>query len=385
MYAQLGAQPGYQKLLKTCPILATWDDHDYGGDDAGADYPKKKESQQALLDFFGVPKDSPRRKQEGIYHAAVFGPPGKRVQVILLDMRYFRSPLKKDLKRPRNLGQYVPVTDPNATLLGTFQWKWLEQQLKVPAEVRLIGSSVQVVAEDHGFEKWMNIPHERERLYQLIRDTRAAGVIFLSGDRHLAELSVMDGGVGYPLYDLTSSGLNMANKRFRKLEPNRHRVAIMDVGNNFGLVKIDWTRADPLINLEIHDDEGDVMIRHKVALSRLQPKRTRPVKKGEIDLAAEARKHLDKEWTVELTVRATGRSRTSSLVFLNSEKDFKSEQNLTIVLDLKALDRELKAARITDPAKHFAGKKIRVRGTVSEFRGNPQIEVKKLDQILLVE
>src|SRR5436190_18218787 len=29
-YARLAALPGYQKLLRTCPVLATWDDHDYG-------------------------------------------------------------------------------------------------------------------------------------------------------------------------------------------------------------------------------------------------------------------------------------------------------------------------------------------------------------------
>lgn len=94
-YDLLGKQPGYQKLQKTCPILATWDDHDYGANDAGAEYPKKKESQQVFLDFFGVGKDDPRRTREGVYHAQIFGPQGKRVQIILLDARYFRSPLKK--------------------------------------------------------------------------------------------------------------------------------------------------------------------------------------------------------------------------------------------------------------------------------------------------
>ena len=83
-------------------------------------------------------------------------------------------------------------------MLGEDQWAWLEEQLRTPAEVRLIASSIQVVAEDHGWEKWMNFPHERERLYRLIRETRAEGVVFLSGDRHLAELSMMDGGGGLP-------------------------------------------------------------------------------------------------------------------------------------------------------------------------------------------
>ena len=81
-------------------------------------------------------------------------------------------------------------------MLGEDQWRWLAEQLRVPAEVRLLVSSIQVVAEDHGWEKWMNFPHERERLFKLIRETGAEGVIILSGDRHLAELSMMDGGVG---------------------------------------------------------------------------------------------------------------------------------------------------------------------------------------------
>src|SRR5258707_14083938 len=36
-YKALAAKPGYQKLLETCPVLATWDDHDYGGEDVGAE------------------------------------------------------------------------------------------------------------------------------------------------------------------------------------------------------------------------------------------------------------------------------------------------------------------------------------------------------------
>ncbi len=380
-YAQLGTQPGYKRLRAACPILATWDDHDYGMDDAGANYPKKKEAQQIFLDFFGVPKDSPRRKQEGVYSAAVYGPPGKRVQVILLDTRYHRSPLKKDTRRPRNQGPYVPNDDPDATFLGAAQWKWLEAQLKVPAEVRLLCSSIQVVAEDHGFEKWMNLPRQRQRLYDLLRSTKAAGVIVLSGDRHLAELSVMEARLGYPLYDLTSSGLNMATQRWRPLEVNRHRVATLNAGNNFGLVRVDWEREDPLIRLEIHDEDGEVAIRHKVPLSRLRPRASDEI----AGLAEQAMKHVGKEWRVELTVRATGKARNGSLVFLNSERDFRSPKNLTVVLDLKALGKELEAAKIADPARHYAGKKVEVRGTVSLFSKRPQIMVTRLAQVKVVD
>lgn len=266
-YARLAEKPGFKKLQAACPILATWDDHDFGKNDAGGDYPKREESQKIFLDFWGEPPDSPRRKRQGVYDAKLFGPEGKRVHIILLDTRYHRSPLKRS-----ELGAgYVPNPDPAATILGEAQWKWLEEQLRVPAELRIIASSIQVVAEDHPFEKWMNFPRERERLFKLIRDTRAAGVLFISGDRHLAELSMMDGGVGYPLYDLTSSSLNSSSRTWRKYEVNRHRVATMNWGDNFGMIEIDWSRKDPLIRLQIRDAEGEVTIQQKIYLSTLQP------------------------------------------------------------------------------------------------------------------
>ncbi len=276
-YAKLAAMPGFQAVRKSCPILATWDDHDLGADDAGSDYPKKAESQQVFLDFFGEPADSPRRHRPGVYDTQVFGPEGKRVQVILLDTRYFRtSPLKRKAKRLVSQGPYEGNTDPTTTILGEDQWHWLAEQLRVPAEVRILVSSIQVVPEDHGWEKWMNFPHERERLFTLIRDNGAEGVILLSGDRHLAELSMMDAGVGYPLYDLTSSGLNMASRSWRSFEVNRHRVATMNWGDNFGVIAIDWDRPDPRISLQIRDVEGDIRIQQKINLSTIRRKPARP-------------------------------------------------------------------------------------------------------------
>ena len=99
-YARLKADAGFSKLMKTCPVLATWDDHDYGANDAGADYVKRAESQRIFVDFWGDPADSPRHKRPGVYDARVFGPKGQRLQVILLDTRFFRGPLKKGAQRP---------------------------------------------------------------------------------------------------------------------------------------------------------------------------------------------------------------------------------------------------------------------------------------------
>lgn len=286
-YGLLADQPGYRKLKSVCPVWATWDDHDYGVNDGGAEYVMKKESQKIFLDFFEAAADDPRRKREGVYSARVLGPVGKRVQIILLDSRYFRSPLKTGFKpgEPGDgfRGKYAPNDDPTATVLGDEQWQWLEQQLRVPAELRIIGSSVQVIADEHGSEMWGNFPRERERLFQLIRKTKADGVLFLSGDRHLAEIAKLPAdhrlGVGYPLFDITSSSLNAPSGNFTKAgtrfgnEVNSYRVGLTYFETNFGNVLIDWDQDDPIIRAQVRDEEGGVVLQQRMPLSTLKAKR----------------------------------------------------------------------------------------------------------------
>lgn len=270
---KLGAQPGYQKLKAACPVLATWDDHDYGADDAGNDYPMREESQQIFLDFFGEPADSGRRNTPGIYDAKVFGPEGQRVQIILLDTRYFRSPLTRgevDAEPGEGRsGRYVPDLNPSATMLGDQQWAWLEEQLLVPAELRIVASSIQVVQDDVTWEKWGNFPLERERLFRLVAKTGANGVIFISGDRHTAEIHCLDEGTPYPIYDITSSSLNRPSQVFRN-EIGRHRVGLLYPHENFGLIRVDWGQPDPTVRMQICDIEGKVVMQQRVPLSRLR-------------------------------------------------------------------------------------------------------------------
>ena len=282
-YTLLANQPGFQKLKQSCPVVGTWDDHDFGADDAGADYPMKRESQQVFLDFFEVSKNDPRRQREGVYSSSLFGPVGKRVQLILLDTRYFRSPLIRGYK-PGEPGEgvrgiYVPNTDPKSTILGETQWRWLEVQLKVPVELRIIGSSIQLIANEHGSEIWDNFPHERTRFLKLLRDTKANGVVVLSGDRHLAEISCIQSkaetGIGYPLFDITSSSLNAPSGNFTKAgirfanQVNSHRIGLQYFDTNFGSILIDWEQPDPVIRLQVRDEKGDVVLQQRASLSQL--------------------------------------------------------------------------------------------------------------------
>jgi alkaline phosphatase D len=251
-YRQLADSADFRRMSAACPIMATWDDHAFGQNDAGADFPMKEESRRQFLDFWNVPADSPRRSHPGVYDARSFGPPERRLQVILLDLRYFRSPLRWGRLAGRLRGPYLPDDRPRATLLGEEQWRWLEARLREPARLRLIVSSIQVLAEYHGWEAWANFPREQARLLELLKAARAEGVVFLSGDRHFAEISRRQEAGLYPLYDITSSGLNRGFPRDAP-NPNRFRMDGYYLKENFGLLEIDWAEPDPRVRFRILD------------------------------------------------------------------------------------------------------------------------------------
>ena len=196
------------------------------------------------------------------------------MQVILLDTRYFRGPLKTG---PRRVGgRYYPDPNPAIPMLGDAQWRWLGEQLRKPAELRVIASSIQFIAEAAGQETWSNLPAERQRMIDLITKTEASGVLFISGDRHWSDLSVQrDGGVAYPLHDLTSSSLNTEHRRGTPTE-NRYR-AIEETYHkqNFGLIEIDWDAPDPAITLRIRDQGNVDKITKELTLSDLEPRAKR--------------------------------------------------------------------------------------------------------------
>ena len=270
-YAKLAAQTGFQSLRASTPILAVWDDHDYGVNDGGSENPIKQEAKEIFASFFDVSVDDPMRSREGTYRADIYGPAGRRVQIIQLDTRWLRSPLKEtdELNAPGKQ-RFVPDNDPGKTLLGKTQWEWLAEELRKPADLRFIVSSIQVLAEGHGWERWGNFPHEQRRLFDLIRDTAANGVIFLSGDRHRAAAYRQIKDTPYPFYELTSSSLNAGvASRQPEIDPQRLGGKLYP-GENFGEIEIDWARG--VVRLDILTLPGAERVRGvTVSLEELRP------------------------------------------------------------------------------------------------------------------
>lgn len=266
-YATQAAVPGFARLRRAVPHLAVWDDHDYGLNDGGAEFAHKRESKAAFLRFWQAAENDARHAREGIYHAETFGPPGQRLQVILLDTRWFRSPWKPtDARNAPGRERYLPDADPAKTMLGAAQWEWLEQQLRQPAELRLLVSGIQVLAEGHGWERWGNFPHERARLLRLVAATGAKGVVFLSGDRHVGALYREANGVPYPLYELTSSGITHPWTTAAEAGPNR--IGELFTEPHFGTVEIDWAARS--LQLQLKDQRGVARRSQAVPFNELQ-------------------------------------------------------------------------------------------------------------------
>lgn len=263
--------PHFRAAAERLPMTGILDDHDYGANDCHAGLEKfdswKSFAKHLFLERFGVRTDDERRLRGGLYTAMSFGPLGRRTQIILLDTRWFRSPF---LRSPcqgcpgrERYTSYNGTASAQHTMLGEAQWQWLEAVLREPAELRLVVSTVQVLATGHGWEHWGLIPTEAARLLSTIAHTGARGVVLLSGDRHTGGIYRVRRGerafgappLPYDLVEITSSSLTHSYRTAHD-ETGVARVGNLTHENNFGTVAVDWARRTVTLDLRASDDCG---------------------------------------------------------------------------------------------------------------------------------
>lgn len=255
-YALQASHPEFAGFRAKFPMMATWDDHDFGLNDAGGNFPMRRWGEELFETFWG--SSDAVRARPGVYDSSITGPEGKRVQVILLDTRFFRSDLKRmawSKDRPP-LGGYLPDDSAEKTVLGAEQWAWLEQELAKPADVRILVSSTQVITQAHQFEGWTNFPAERAKLLDMLAGREDSGLLILSGDRHAAGVYKTE-HKGETMWELTSSSLNLTFgtdiERATAREPDDARVTPFFPIENYGLVDIDWKARQLTMTLKGND------------------------------------------------------------------------------------------------------------------------------------
>ena len=228
-------------FLDQTDIFAIWDDHDYGKNDGGSDYKYKKLAENLFLDFWNVPINDVRRSREGIYFSEnkVFF--NRKYKLIFLDTRYFRSQLKG------KKGSYQKNNDESSTILGKEQWTWLEKELNSNFDYLFIFSSIQIIPEDHGFEKWSNFPNDRTKLLKILEKYKDRTILF-SGDRHRSGIYKRNG-----IIEITSSSMNKPGSSF--FETDKYLIGETYPQENYSVLKI----LNNDINIDIKDKNGEIL------------------------------------------------------------------------------------------------------------------------------
>lgn len=234
------ANKEYQRLKESTPIYGTWDDHDYGKNDAGKEWSHKEQAKELFLDFLGT-YNSDVLNHPGVYTSYKLKGTNEEnhIKLILLDTRTFRDGLKKSEDPDKRYEAWEGSE--GGTILGVEQWSWLEKELQdSDAAFTIIVSSIQFLNNNHGWEKWGNHPSEMLKLEAMIQKAQAKNIIVLSGDRHMAEISKKSiADKSYPLIDFTTSGLTHTWID-GATEKNQYRISNVIKHLNFGVLRFNF-------------------------------------------------------------------------------------------------------------------------------------------------
>ena len=256
-YALQKQLPAYKKLEENTTILGVWDDHDFGENDAGASFSKKKESRKLLFDFLAIPKNHPAQEREGAYQSYCFGGGAQKVCLYLLDVRYFKEDYEKDSSPNQRYKKNKGL------LLGTDQWSWLENELSTnDATINLFAGGIQLLSAEHQYEKWANFPLAQKRFFDILTEYSIQTPIYLSGDRHIAEASSQEIKPNYWIYDITSSGLTHSYGSPEE-EPNQYRISPLLTMLNFGKIEINWEISE--LQVQIINVDGIPQFTQKIS------------------------------------------------------------------------------------------------------------------------
>lgn len=246
-YTHTRSLPEMQRLLATAHNYATWDDHDFGPNDADRSFVHKDKTLKAFQLFWANPSYGVMG-QKGITSQFKF----HDVEFFVLDNRYFRSP------NNRKTGE--------RTILGKHQVEWLIDALsssRAPFKMVMMGG--QFLSSYDRFENYSTFPDERNYILKRLQEENIKGVIFLSGDRHQSELSQYVSATGWTCYDLTVSPLTAGVRSDAVPEDNRYRVeGTWARQRGFGIVEVTGKRKERQLSISLYDSNGDLIWNRKI-------------------------------------------------------------------------------------------------------------------------
>ena len=259
-YSHTRRVPELQRLLATSAHYATWDDHDFGPNNADRNYSMKEDVLDIFNRYWGNPKAG-HDGNKGVYFRFKWAD----VDFFVTDGRYHRAP--------------NALKDEDKAYLGKEQLEWLKDGLAnstAPFKMILFGN--QAINTGSPFESFAAYSAEYKDLMSYIEHQGVPGVVFLSGDRHHSELLRYESASQYPLHEFTVSPLTAGFSRQLVAEERNNPLRVdgkLTHQRNFGLVKVSGKGDDRMLTLENYDANGTLLWDYSIKKSDLELRRRR--------------------------------------------------------------------------------------------------------------
>ncbi len=236
-------RPERAALAATTSTLATWDDHDYTGNNTDATAPGRAHALRVFGEYWANPSVG-TAAIPGTFFLQSHGD----VDFVVLDDRYHRGL--------------------DGSILGGEQQQWLLDVLSAStATFKFVVTGSQWTA-DGSADSWASFVPQRDVIFDHIRDEGIDGVVLLSGDVHRSEFRVIDrtSAGAYDLPELTSSPLANSNSGC----PNEGEIQVCaDSSDYYIVVDVDTLAADPTLEARMMDVAGTQIGTYSTTLSAL--------------------------------------------------------------------------------------------------------------------
>lgn len=240
-YSHDRAIPELQKLLATTHHYAIWDDHDYGTNDSDKSFWNKNETLNAFKLFWVNPSYG-----VGDIKGTTTLFNWSDCDFFLMDNRSFRDPDKRIEENKSELGeeQLQWLFDNLVNSYGTFKFVVLGGQF-------LSNSGMYEAYSNNGFEA------ERQRIIDFIYKQKIKNVVFLTGDVHFSEVSVLKKRNQPTIWDITSSPLNSGPNTHGIDQPNSLRVpGSAIIVRNYTMLEVTGTKDARVLKVTYYDTKG---------------------------------------------------------------------------------------------------------------------------------
>lgn len=252
-YRDYREHPRLRRLLTAAPHLAIWDDHDFGPNDGDASFVNAAWTREMFHRYWPLPYPAP---PGGLYGQVALGD----VDIFLLDDRSFRHPRRWP-------------DGPDKALYGAAQLDWLKRALTASqAPFKLVAGGSQFFNRASRFEGWHDFPAEQQAMRRWLDGQRVPGLVFLSGDRHFAELLRIERAGSTPLIELTTSPLT-SSPVARPDEAERTNPDLVPGTffneRNYAVLTVSGPRKDRALQIDLKGTDGRTVWDWRVKASAL--------------------------------------------------------------------------------------------------------------------